>query len=333
MVRLSAYTMNAVLKVIRGTSVYKKLSWSQRRLALQRVVRHSVTNSVSRKCLNNIYTKLSWSQKRAFHGAFAKIFREHKSTIPSSSWIVEFAGKPIEMPLRPEWLWLDWDSAVSICGHDIEVKQTYCSLIQSSTRPEQFVDIGANYGTHSLLFLIQGIETITIEPNSSCHDHFRTMCRLNGVKPYIKGVALGERTDLVELCYPERDTWFGSTDIDTRRNLEAGGQVIIQAVAQKTMDDYLIEYADRRLLFKIDTEGNECAILKGGYRTLTEKRPLVIFESLIDGTHRDELFQIISEFNYRIAKLPWASDKPEQTLTRTQFLESARSNFIAVPEE
>ena len=161
MARLSNYIMSAVLDVIRETWVYRKLSWSQRRLALQSVLRFVVTNSVCRKCLNGVYRRLSWAKKRAFHGKFAKIFREHKSTIAGGSWTVEFADKLIEMPLRPEWLWLDWDSAVSICGHDVEVKETYSSLIQSSTRPEQFVDIGANYGTHSLLFLVHGIETIT----------------------------------------------------------------------------------------------------------------------------------------------------------------------------
>ena len=283
--------------------------------------------------MNAIYRKLCWSQKRTFHGAFAKIFRDHRSTVPSSSWTVEFADKIIEMPLRSNWIWLDWDSAVSICGHDIEVKQTYGFLIRSSARPEQFIDIGANYGTHSLLFLVHGIETITFEPNSSCHDHFRTMCRLNGVKPHIKDVALGKRVGFVELYYPERDTWSGSTDIDIRQKLQSEGKVVTQAVEQKTMDDYLMEYGDRRLLVKIDAEGSECAILKGARRTLTEKRPLIIFESLINELHRYELYQIMSEFNFRIAKLPWAFDGSEQSLTRMQFLEARQTNFIAVPDE
>lgn len=325
--------MNIILKFIRGTWIYRKLSWSQRRLALQRIVRLSVTYSISRISLNVIYKKLSWSQKGAFHVAFAKIFRDHKSTVPSSSWTVEFANKIIEMPLRSNWIWLDWDSAVSICGHDIEVKQTYSSLIQSSARPEQFIDIGANYGTHSLLFLVHGIETITFEPNSSCHDHFRIMCRLNGVKPHIKGVALGKRVGFVELYYPERDTWSGSTDIDIMQKLQSEGKVVTQAVAQKTMDDYLMEYADRHLLVKIDAEGSECAILKGGRRTLTEKRPLIIFESLINEPRRHELYELMSEFNFTIAKLPWAFDRSGQSLTRMQFLEATQTNFIAVPEE
>ncbi len=303
------------------------------RLTLQKIARPTVTNSVSRKWFNIVYRKLSWSQKRIFHRTFAKTFREHERMIQICSWTVEFAGKQIEMPLRPEWLWLDWESAVSICGHDIEVKQTYCSLIQSTVRPEQFVDIGASYGTHSLLFLSHGIETISVEPNPSCHDHFQTMCRLNGVGPHIKGVALGERSDFVELSYPERDTWLGSTDMDTRHKLEAGENIITRTVEQKTMDDYLAEFSDRRLLIKIDTEGNECAVLTGGSRTLAEKRPIVIFESFLDDPRRDELFQIFSEHNYNTSKLPWVADQPKPTLTRSQFLIAEGNNFIAVPEE
>ncbi|CAA9891487.1 conserved hypothetical protein [Candidatus Methylobacter favarea] len=77
------------------------------------------------------------------------------------------------MPLTSERFWLDWDTAVSITGHDIEIKQTYEALIGSSEPPELFIDIGANYGTHSLLFLVHQIKTITFEPNASCHDFFQ----------------------------------------------------------------------------------------------------------------------------------------------------------------
>ena len=40
---------------------------------------------------------------------------------------------------------------VSIVGHDIEVKETYAALIASDHRPTLFLDVGANYGLHSIL--------------------------------------------------------------------------------------------------------------------------------------------------------------------------------------
>jgi hypothetical protein len=41
---------------------------------------------------------------------------------PSGQWTVRFMNRDIVMPLNRESLWLNWDSAVSITGHDIEAK-------------------------------------------------------------------------------------------------------------------------------------------------------------------------------------------------------------------
>src|ERR1700722_9247274 len=50
-------------------------------------------------------------------------------------------------------------------GHDSELKQTYASLIQLEHPPRLVLDIGANYGTHSIIFLSHDIETVSFEPN------------------------------------------------------------------------------------------------------------------------------------------------------------------------
>jgi FkbM family methyltransferase len=176
-------------------------------------------------------------------------------------WKIVFEGKTILMPLTPERFWLDWDSAVSIVGNDVEVKDTYAALIQSRDAPELFIDIGANYGTHSLLFLVHGIETLSFEPNRSCHDYFRRVCELNRVVPTLETVALGDRVDCVELSYPERDTWLGSTDAEVVKRLVAGQALVTQAVQQKMLDEYLEKIRNKRTLIKLDTEGNELTVL------------------------------------------------------------------------
>jgi hypothetical protein len=165
----------------------------------------------SRQGLNAAYLALTPCHRATFHEWFAKIFRNTSVQARDGNWTVVFAGKSILMPLVSESLWLDWDTAVSIVGHDIEIKQTYEALIGSSTtKPTLFIDIGANYGTHSLLFLVHGIKTMTFEPNSSCHGCFARLCELNHVTPTIEGVALGAYHGYVKLSYPKRDTWLGS---------------------------------------------------------------------------------------------------------------------------
>lgn len=245
---------------------------------------------------------------------------------------MEFLGQQIQLPLRREWFWLDWDSAVSIVGHDIEVKESYASLISSPKPPELFVDIGANYGTHSLLFLVHKIDAITFEPNISCHEYFQEICALNGVEPRIEGVALGHCNSYVELWYPDGDTWLGSTDASVKRKLEVEHKLTIQRVEQKIVDDYLAEFGNRRILIKIDTEGNEYQILQGARNTLQRNRPMVIFESW-RGEGRRKVFDLFISHDYRIAHLPWIQDKPVHLSDLTKFLDSPATNFMAVPEE
>src|SRR5437667_2890756 len=121
-------------------------------------IRAIAASSWSRRVLNDVYLVLTPSQRALFYKSFAKLFRNNRTQGRDGTWKVAFASKNILMPLTSETFWLDWDTAVSIVGHDIEVKQTYESLIGlSSMKPDLFIDIGANYGTHSVLFLVHGI--------------------------------------------------------------------------------------------------------------------------------------------------------------------------------
>ena len=202
---------------------------------IQNSVRMTAASSWSRQILNAVYLKLTPSQRVLFHRAFAKIFRNNYTQGRDGNWKVVFANKSILMPLTSEHFWLNWDSAVSIVGHDIEVKRTYEALIGlPSKKPNLFIDIGANYGTHSLLFLVHGIRTITFEPNSLCHDYFRKMCKLNQVTPKLETVALGRSHGYVELAYPKRNTWLGSTNTETINKLSLSQELVIEKVVQKT---------------------------------------------------------------------------------------------------
>jgi FkbM family methyltransferase len=303
----------------------------QFRNALQKIVKVLATNSLSRKWLNTLYQRLTFAQMRFFHRNFAKIFRDEHRQVEPGHWRVNFAGQQILLPLSSERFWLDWDIAVSILGQDVEIKETYASLINSSEPPEIFVDIGANYGIHSLPFLTHQIETIAFEPNTSCHDYLREVCALNAMKLRIEDVALGDRDSYVELWYPEKDAWLGSTDISVKQKLEAKHNLTTRRVRQKTLDEYLTDIGNRRLLIKIDAEGSEYRILQGALCTLQKNRPLVLFESRRDDNNRCELFDLFSSQNYGVAHLPWFQDQPTPLLNLPEFLDSAATNFIAVP--
>lgn len=297
---------------------------------VSRVIQMLAVNGRARRWLNACYRRLSFRQMSAFHGRFAKLFREVGAPVDEGRWVIDFGGRQVLAPLTARRFWLDWDAALSILGHETEIKRTYLSLIRSPTPPDLFLDIGAGYGTHSVLFLVHGIETVSFEPNASCHDYFRELCALNGVTPSIVGVALGDSAGWADVWFPETETWLGTTNPGIRQELAIDRQLVTRRVEQATLDEQLGNNGHRGLLLKIDTEGSEYAILRGAARTLEAHRPLVIFESFRD-QDRNELFALLRAFRYEIHDLPWARERSGAALERSTFCESPASNFIAVP--
>jgi FkbM family methyltransferase len=301
-------------------------------VALNGIIRPIVGAAVSRRCLNMFYNRLGFRKRRLFWLAFAKAFRDKPSIGEGGIWRVEFCGKSILMPLRPDRMWLDWDSAVSIVGHDVDVKQTYSAILCSSLRPDVFVDVGGNYGTHSLLFLVHGVRTVTFEPNSSCHAYFHETCALNGVEPDLHGVALGDTEGSIKLVYPERHTWLGSTSSAASAHLLEEEDVKIREVPLRKLDDYLREInigaVRGRILMKIDTEGNELSVLRGGEQFIDRAHPDIVFECW-KNSERRALFEFLCQREYALYDLPWTPNVPHEQLDMERFSNSSAMNFFA----
>lgn len=295
------------------------------------LVRRAAASPLPRKLLNAAYLKLGQNERTYFYWLYAKIFRDSPLRGREGRWEVAFAGRTLHMPLAPGQFWLDWDTAASITGHDPEVKLTYEAVLSSPVhRPEIFVDIGANYGTHSLLFLAHGIRTLTFEPNSTCHDYFLRACRLNQLTPTLAHTALGATAGHVDLAYPERETWLGSTSADTQQALGQGRALVHERVGQKPLDGWLPDLLGRRVLIKIDTEGNELKVLEGAAETLRQVRPMVIFEA-VPGSDRAGLSGFFAARGYSIHELPWSPEGGAAPITAGQFLASSSDNFAALP--
>jgi FkbM family methyltransferase len=294
------------------------------------MVRLSVARAWSRKLLNVVYLKLSPAQRSRFHREAAKLFRTNAACEVTATWTVAFHGKPLLMPLTTGRLWLDWDSALSIVGHDIEVKETYLNLIASPEAPDLFLDIGANYGTHSLLFLAHQIETLSFEPNSACHAVFKELCEINGLTPHLVAAAVGPTESDVELFYPARDTWDGSTNRQFINRLASRQSLIAERVRQTTVDSYLVQMEDRQVLIKIDTEGNELGVLRGASETLRRIQPKIIFECW-PGQERGDIFDFLQARDYEVHALPRLPARKSRPLGYSGFVASLQNNFIALP--
>ena len=298
---------------------------------VQHLVRSMAARRASRRCLNLLYLALPEREKVRLHGLCHALFADGQPLIDDGRWIVRFAGKRIVLPLTATKAWQEWDAAVAILGHDLEVKITYASLLRSPRRPKLFFDVGANYGLHSLLWLAHGVPTVSFEPNPNCHDYLRRACQLNHLACDIHALALSDQEGETELWFPERETWMGTTDAGVRDSLARDLPLLAMKVAQTTIDAFVSRHGCRPDLIKIDTEGNEVRVLRGSRETLRRDRPLVIVESWPGA--RDGLIALLEESGYQIAPLPVRRASRPQVLDSSSFCEHPGRNFIAFPAE
>lgn len=295
-------------------------------------VRWLASRTFTRRKLNWIYNNLSPIQQQAFHSRFSGIFRDYKGYFESGEWQSKFCGRLVKVPLERDLIWLHWDAAISVLGHETEIKQTYESLLRLENPPRLVLDVGANYGTHSILFLIHGIPTISFEPNRNCHQFFRGLCETNHVDYKLEPVAVGAEQGTVELWFPEKREWLGTTDPAVKDRLQSEDEVSKLEVLQITLDKYVEDQGLCPQLIKIDTEGTSLQVLLGCERTLKTKRPLVLFESWLS-EDRNHIESFFAGNQYQICDLPLPRVSPPQILARGEFLRRNVANFIAVPRE
>lgn len=101
-------------------------------------------------------------------------------------------------------------------------------------------------------------------------------------------------------------------------------------VELRTLDSYAERLrGSRRLLLKIDTEGNELSVLQGARQVLAEFKPTIIFESLVADENRPALHACLASFGYSVSDLPLIHGTERSRLSREEFLDSQATNFMA----
>ena len=309
-----------------------KFVWPSVRADSEYIVRWMARKQVPRKFLNIIYNRLSYRQKSAFHTRFAKLFRCHDTRADPGRWTVVFHGREVSVPVDRETMWLDWDSALSVLGHEPEIKATYGILMKEIGCPRCVFDVGASYGLHSLLFLAHGVQVISFEPNSTCHEYFERLEVLNNLRFTVEPMALGSSQGTVALWYPERETWLGTTDPERAQDISSEYQLRQLEVPCMTLDGYVRQKKRVPDLIKLDTEGNELQILLGARHTMEKARPILIFECWRD-SKREQMWNLLNSMGYVTVRLPLLSLDRAAPVGMLPFSNSEESNFAALPRE
>ncbi|MGF1502366.1 MAG: FkbM family methyltransferase [Paracoccaceae bacterium] len=280
---------------------------------------------------NARYRRLSDRGRADYYREFAKMFKGKRVGFPETDWTVDVAGRPLKLPLRPAHGWMDWDSACAVLGHDTDIKDTYRALWEGPERPEIFLDVGANYGTHSLLFLAAGIETISFEPNPTCRAYYDASVALNGFEGRWEAVAVGAAPGEIELVFPAEDTWLGTTDPRVIETLGDRMDIERVRVPLVPLDSYQERLGPvRPMAMKIDVEGAEIAVLDGARGLIAAFRPVILFESN-EIEDRPAIFGRFAALGYGVSALPWSPDAPGARLPEAAFCAAGETNFLAAP--
>lgn len=200
------------------------------------------------------------------------------------------------------------------------------------------IDVGAHNGRHSLPMA----DKVSPSGNIHCFEplpiQFNNICSLvedrgKGDIIFTYNCALGETNGKTTFTHvPDFPEYSGFKerqyhDDDIQRN--------VIPVDVKTLDSFLMEFSSLRFI-KIDTEGAELSVLRGGRQLIAKTRPIISFElgnsSLINYEYTaHDYFSFFSDLGYKIFTIFGLE------VTEDQFVEFSAIQFfwdyIALPRE
>lgn len=296
-------------------------------------MRQRVLDATALTALNQHYLTLGTSAQLDFYQRYAKLFHQDRARAYALNalWRTRFAGRDFAVPLQGDWLWLDWDYALSLPVHDLDVKLGYQAFLEHTQAPELFLDVGANYGAHSLIFLKFGVRTLSFEPNTECHAYFTRLCIANDVQAELIKSAIGAHAGEITLAYPERETWLSTADPHVQADLRKNRTLIEVSVPMMTLDSMLAQCVGKRVLMKIDTEGFELEVLKGAEALLRDVQPYIYFEALPQTNHFAALSALLQSQGYTVVAASTHPFLPAESVLSADLRSLRSDNYLALP--
>jgi len=164
------------------------------------------------------------------------------------------------------------------------------------------VDVGVGYGTGVLYEAFPQAEIILVEPLIEYKESIEEIKSRYSAQACFSalGSKKGEKTILVDTALPTRTSFFDRTKLTvTQSKLEE------RLVSVTTLDDVYVDFSLKDdVLLKIDTEGFELEVLKGGKQALKKTSVIVaevsILERFNDSYHFSELIYFLEENGFRL---------------------------------
>jgi FkbM family methyltransferase len=260
-------------------------------------------------------TLLAWSQK----------YRELRFLLPAGKQFVydQYLGKfqvniDTTFPIEAE---------MATGRYDLKTSAVLQKFI---TVDATVLDIGANVGALTLLMasLTPQGRVVAIEPGPSTFARLQANVELNS--------QLSKRVDIYQLGIADQPGvlyWQEDANVPGNAGLLSQDGVEVKVEA---LDDFIPQLALDRLDFiKIDVEGMEYEVIKGGLDTIAQYRPILYYETLESfRVNRgfdmyNQIFQLLQDLGYRQFAIA-----PQARTIEVANLDTLLSpNTLAIPAE
>lgn len=190
-------------------------------------------------------------------------------------------------------------------------------------------DIGANFGIYSVLMAQKG-EVYAFEPNPDVFKHLLRTSRFHPIKPF--NLALSDASGESDFFVYEENTFSSLIDWTHESDMSGitkfGGNAMKTTCTVSTLDEF-VEAQSLPLpnFIKIDVEGAEIKVFRGGRKTIERSRPVIYFEVSKNiwqkmGTSPEEGFEFLSSLGYKLFK----------DQTEIHNLDMEWTNVLAIPD-
>ena len=157
-----------------------------------------------------------------------------------------------------------------------------------------YVDVGGNIGNHSLFFLNHCIsdKVITFEPINYCFNILKLNLEKNTTKSYqLNKIAVWNEKTMLEFKLFNSFGNMGMSKVFDGVN---------KTIEANTLDNTLLDEKEVGLI-KIDVEGGEINVLKGGINIIKKHNPLIICEANTED-ERKKIDEFLSNLGYKQGK-------------------------------
>jgi FkbM family methyltransferase len=188
---------------------------------------------------------------------------------------------------------------------ELKFEPELIELIDNLNPADYFFDIGANVGTYSLYAGKKGINVMAFEPNFTNSFLLSKNIHLNDLKHKVHSfkIGLSNYVGIDSLIHHKQveggvsaaslhgDNFFSDQMQETFR----------ESVLVYTLDEFVKLNRNYPSLIKIDTDGNELSVLRGGSEILRDIKVQTLLIEIASLDEEDKIHKFLQELNFRLA--------------------------------